>query len=314
VILRTLEPKLLAPARNPIVTVTGPRQAGKTTLCRAAFPEKPYVSLEAPDTREYAIHDPRGFLADHAAGAIIDEVQRAPDLLSYLQGEVDARPAGGRFVLIGSANLALLASVTQSLAGRTAVLHLLPLGGEDLRRAPTRPSGLWETLFTGGYPAILDRGLDPHDWFSSYVGTYVERDVRELLNVTDLLAFQTFLRLCAGRPAQLLDLSALAPDAGITHNTARAWPSVLEASFLAHRLPRWHANVTSRLVKTPKLHFYDSGVLCFLLGIRRAEQVREHPLRGAIFESWVVSEIVKARVHRGLPPALAFIAIGKGSR
>ena len=292
-IARTLGPRLLALARRfPAVTVTGPRQSGKTTLCRAAFPDKPYVSLEAPDVRRYAIEDPRGFLGDHRDGAILDEVQRAPEILAYLQPMLDERRGFGRFILTGSANLSLLQSVSQSLAGRTALLTLLPLGLEEIRRSSHLPDDFFAVLWRGGYPAIFDRGLDPGG---------------------DLLTFQGFLRLCAGRSAQLLNLSALGADAGVTHPTARAWLSVLETSFVAFRLPPFHANVTTRLVKTPKLHFYDSGLLCALLGIRSPDHLREHPLRGAVFETWVVSEVLKARVHRGLPPALSFFRDRKGA-
>jgi predicted AAA+ superfamily ATPase len=202
--------------------------------------------------------------------------------------------------------------VSQSLAGRTALLTLLPLSLDEVRRFPGAPVDLLTTLWTGGYPAILDRQVDAADWLSAYIGTYVERDVRQLLNVENLTTFQTFLRLAAGRSAQLLNLSALGADAGVTHGTARAWVSVLEASYVAFRLPAFHASVTTRLVKTPKLHLYDSGVLCHLLGIRFPAQVRDHPLRGAIFETWVVSEIVKARVHRGLPPGVSHFRDRKG--
>jgi predicted AAA+ superfamily ATPase len=310
---RTLRRKLIHLARRfPVVTVTGPRQSGKTTLCRMAFPSKAYVSLEAPDVRAYAHADPRGFLATYASGAILDEIQRAPDLLSYLQGEVDARPVAGRFILTGSANLALLHGVAQSLAGRTAVLTLLPLGHDEVVRFPDPPGDLLSVLWQGGYPAIFDQHPAPGDWLGSYVATYVERDVRQVLNVTDLLAFQNFLRLCAGRTAQLLNCSALAADAGITHNTARAWLSVLEASYIVFRLPALHLNIRKRLVKAPKLHFYDTGLLCYLLGINNAEQLRRHPLRGAVFETWVVSEILKARLHRGLPASLSFYRDRKG--
>ncbi len=312
-ISRNLEGRLRGLAKKfPTVTVTGPRQSGKTTLCRKVFPNKTYVSLEAPDQREYASRDPRGFLADLAKGAILDEVQRVPELLSYLQGEVDERAKPGRFILTGSANFALLHSVGQSLAGRTAVVNLFPLSLDETRRFPEPPADLEETLWKGGYPAIFDRDLPAQEWLGSYVATYVERDVRQLLNIGDLVAFQTFLKLCAGRSGQLLNLSALASDCGMTHGTARSWISVLETSYIAFRLPPFIANPNKRLVKTPKLYFHDTGLLCYLLGIRHPEQIRTHPLRGAIFETWVASEILKARAHRGLPPALLFFRDRKG--
>jgi predicted AAA+ superfamily ATPase len=312
-IRRVLEDKLRAlSARFPVVTVTGPRQSGKTTLCRATFSHLGYVSLEAPDVRAYALQDPRGFLASHRKGAILDEVQRAPDLLSYLQGEVDERPEPGRFVLTGSANFALLQSVSQSLAGRTALLHLLPLSLEEIRSFGPVPDDPWEVLWRGSYPAVFDRGLEPGDWYGSYVGTYLERDVRQILNVGDLLAFQSFLRLAAGRTAQMLNLSGLGSDCGVTHGTARSWISVLEASFVAHRLPPLHSNLGKRIVKTPKLHFYDTGLVCYLLGIRSADELRGHPLRGAIFETWVAAELLKAYHHRGTVPALFFFRDRKG--
>lgn len=312
---RTLQSTLLIRAGQfPAVTVTGPRQSGKTTMCRMTFPGKPYVSLEPPDIRSFATADARGFLTQYPAGAIIDEVQRVPDLLSYLQVELDAQPAPGRFILTGSANLALLQSVSQSLAGRTALLTLLPLSHDEALRFPGQADDLFTTIWRGGYPALFDRRLPPTEWLGAYAATYVERDVRQLLNVSDLLAFQTFLRLCAGRAAQLLNLSALGADAGITHNTARAWLSVLESSYIAFRLPPLHANLRKRLVKTPKLVFHDSGLLCYLLGIREPDQLRHHPLRGAIFETWVISEILKARLHRGLPASCWFYRDRKGEK
>jgi len=311
---RNIEARLRELAgKFPIVTITGPRQSGKTTLCRAVFPDKPYVSLEAPDIQEYARRDPRGFLAERSEGAVLDEVHRVPDLLSYLQPLVDERPDRGRFVLTGSANFALLQSLGQSLAGRTALLELLPLSLEEIRRFPAPPEDLLTLLWRGSYPALYDRGLEPGDWYPSYVATYLERDVRAILSVGDLLAFQTFLRLCAGRTSQLVNFSALAADAGVTHNTARSWLSVLEAGYVAWRLPPFHSNLSKRLVKTPKLHFIDSGLACYLLGIRSVDQLRDHPLRGAIFETWVASEILKSRVHRGLPPSLSFFRDRKGA-
>lgn len=294
------------------MTLTGPRQSGKTTLCRAAFPRHAYVSLEAPDAREYAAADPRGFLDDLRAGAVLDEIQRAPTLLSYLQEEVDARPRPGRFVLSGSANLALLAGISQSLAGRTAVLRLLPCGHDELKRFGNAPRDLWQTLWSGSFPAVFDRRVPAAEWFDAYIATYVERDVRQVLNVTDLGAFQTFLRLCAGRVGQLLNLSSLGADCGVTHNTAKAWVSLLEASFVAQRLQPWHASLGKRLIKAPKLYFLDCGLVCALLGIRSAAQLREHPLRGPIFENWVYLEILKSRLHRGLPADLFFFRSRQG--
>jgi predicted AAA+ superfamily ATPase len=310
---RRLGTRLRALARRfPVVTVTGPRQAGKTTLCRALFPRHRYASLEAPDTREYATEDPRGFLAELAQGAVIDEVQRAPALLSYLQEEVDARPRPGRFVLTGSANLGLLAGVSQTLAGRTGLATLLPFGHDELRGFAHAPRERDAILWSGAFPAVFDRRIPVSEWFSAYVATYVERDVRQILNVSDLQAFQSFVRLCAGRVGQLVNLASLGSDCGITHNTARSWLSVLEASYVALRVPPWHANLGKRLVKTPKLYFVDTGLLCALLGIRTASQVAEHPLRGAIFENWVVTEVLKARVHRGLPADLHFFRSRSG--
>lgn len=310
---RVLEKRLVQLAdKFPVVTVTGPRQSGKTTLCRAAFPDKAYTSLEAPDVQAYARSDPRGFLSDFPEGAVLDEIQRVPELLSYIQPLVDAHPLKSRFILTGSANFALLQSVGQSLAGRTALLNLLPLGLEEIRRFPDKPTDLLSLLWRGSYPAVYDRALNPGDWYPSYVATYLERDIRMLLNVGDIISFQTFLRLCAGRVGQLVNLSALGADAGVTHVTARSWLSVLEAGYVAWRLPPFYRNLGKRLVKTPKLHFLDSGLVCYLLGIRSPAQLREHPLRGAVFETWVASEILKARVHRGLQPGLCFYRDSKG--
>lgn len=284
----------------PVVSVTGPRQSGKTTLCRSAFPERQYVSLEPLDVREFALSDPRGFLATFPDGAIIDEVQRAPDLFGYLQADVDENPAPGRFILTGSQQLALTASVTQSLAGRTGLLELYPPSWPELQRFPSAPSDLFEVLWTGSYPRIFDRQIPPHQWLADYVATYVQRDVRQLLNVGDLRAFTNFLQLCAGSTAGETHLSRLGADAGISHNTAKAWLSVLEASYLIFRLPGWHPTFRKQVVKSAKLHFVDTGVASYLLGIREPDQLRTHPLRGALFESWVASELMKQRAHFGM--------------
>lgn len=302
---RTLEPHLRATAQYyPVVAVTGPRQSGKTTLCRAVFPERPYVSLEALDTRDFATEDPRGFLAQYPDGAILDEIQRAPGLLSYLQAEVDAHPAPGRFVLTGSQHFGLSDAIAQSLAGRCGLLTLLPPSWNELRAFANAPDDLWTLLSQGAYPRIYDRGIPAQQWLGDYLATYVQRDVRQVVNVGDLTAFTSFLRLCAGRSAQELNLSGLGGDAGISHNTVRSWLSVLETGYVLHRLPAWHVNLRKQLVKAPKLHFFDSGLLCHLLGVREAEQLRAHPLRGAVFESWVFSELFKMLVHHGEPPSL----------
>ena len=306
-IKRDLAEELTKAARQfPAITLTGPRQSGKTTLCRALFPSHPYATLEATDVRSFARDDPRGFLAQFAGGAIIDEVQRVPDLLSYLQGVIDEEPAPGRWILTGSQNLSLLESVSQSLAGRTAVHHLLPLSRSEVVRFDRYPATLEETLVAGTYPRVFDRGLEPVDWFRSYVATYLERDVRSINNVGNLTTFQRFVELCAGRTAQLVNYSSLANDCGISQPTARAWLSILETTFLVFRLPAFHSNLRKRLVKMPKLHFYDTGLACWLLGIRTPEQLRNHPLRGPIFETWVVSEITKHRLNRGESPRLSF--------
>ena len=306
-IQRDLAQELLAAANQaPAVTLTGPRQSGKTTLCRALFPNHAYRTLEAPDTRVFAREDPRAFLAELPEGAIIDEVQRVPDLLSYLQGIIDADPRPGRWILTGSQNLSLLASVSQSLAGRTQVLHLLPLTWSEIRRFDRHPRCLDEALFSGSYPRIFDRMLDPARWLRSYVATYIERDVRTISNVGDLAAFQRFVQLCAGRTGQLLNYSALAGDCGISQPTAKAWLSILETGFIAFRLPAFHANLRKRLVKMPKLYFHDTGLACWLLGIREPAHLRSHPLRGPIFETWAVSEIVKQRANRGEGRGLSF--------
>lgn len=312
-ISRTLRERLLAVAEvMPAVAVTGPRQSGKTTLCRGTFPDHEYVSLEPLDVREFASQDPRGFLRDRRAGAILDEVQRVPTLFSYLQEELDRDSSPGRFILTGSQHFGLLEAITQSLAGRIALLHLLPLSLEELKRFPKSPDDLWTTLWTGGYPRIHDRELEPNQWLADYLATYVQRDVGQVLRVADLDAFASFLRLAAGRTGLEENLSRLGSDVGVSHPTVRTWLSVLETSFVTFRLPRWHRNLRKRTVKASKMHLMDSGLACHLLGIRSPEQLQVHPLRGAIFESWIAAEILKARVHRGLPVDLFHLRENRG--
>ena len=299
-ILRTLESVLRdASKESPAVAVTGPRQSGKTTLSRTTFPQWAYVSLEPLDTREFARVDPRGFLRSFPGPAILDEVQRVPDLFPYLQEEIDNDPSPGRYVLTGSQHFGLSEAISQSLAGRVALLNLLPLSFEELLRFGARRD-LWRVVWEGGYPRIHDQKLAADLWLADYLATYVQRDVRQVLNVTDLDAFTAFVRLAAGRTGQELNLSTLGADAGVTHNTARSWISVLETSFLVFKLKAWVRNPRKRVVKAPKLHFTDTGLVCNLLGIRSPDQLATHPMRGAIFESWVASEILKARLHRRL--------------
>ncbi|MFC1672093.1 ATP-binding protein [Planctomycetota bacterium] len=289
----------------PALAITGPRQSGKTTLARAIFPDKPYVLLKDPDTRDLAESDPRGFLSKYKAGAILDEVQYCPNIISYLQGIIDETASPGRFILTGSQQYGLLSGITESLAGRIALVVLLPFSLSELYHDAEPPS-LDTVLFQGMYPPIHDRHLDPTRWYANYVDTYLERDVRNLLNVRDITTFRRFVRLCAGRTGQLLNLSELGSDAGISHNTAKAWISILEASYVLHLLPPHHRNFNKRMIKSPKLYFFDSGLAAYLLGIQETAQLDVHPQRGALFETAVVSELMKARLNKGLRSNLYF--------
>jgi predicted AAA+ superfamily ATPase len=290
----------------PVVTLTGPRQSGKTTLAKSVFKDKPYVSLENPDEREFALRDPKRFLQRFPSGAILDEVQRCPELLSWLQGWVDERGIMGDFVLTGSAQFDLLAGITQTLAGRVGRVELLPLSAPELLTAAKAPSDLNTTLFQGGYPALYVRDISPQDWFANYMATYLERDVRQLIAVRDLTQFQTFVKMCAARTGQLLNLSSLGADCGITSVTAKQWLSVLEASYIVTLLKPHHRNFGKRLVKAPKLYFCDVGLAAWLLGIRDVASLDTHAARGALFETHVISELMKQRLNAGQPLDLYF--------
>jgi hypothetical protein len=304
---RDAEKTLIRLAKSfPIVAITGPRQAGKTTLAKAVFKGKPYVSLENPDEREFAQNDPKRFLARFPNGAVLDEVQRCPSLLSWLQGVVDERGGMGDFVLTGSAQFDLIEGITQTLAGRVGRVELLPLSSRELKAANQLPNSLSQMLIQGGYPALYDRKITTQDWFSNYVATYVERDVRQLISVRNLSQFQTFLKMCASRTGQLINLTSLGADCGISAVTAKQWLSVLETSYIVTLLRPHHSNFGKRLVKTPKIYFLDSGLAAWLMGIRSAETIETHAARGALFESWVVSELYKKRLNAGLPIDLFF--------
>jgi predicted AAA+ superfamily ATPase len=300
----------------PVVTVLGPRQSGKTTLCQMAFPDKPYVNLEQPDVREFAQQDPKAFLAQFPDGAVLDEIQNVPSLLSWIQVLTDADPRKGRFVLTGSHQLQVSAQITQSLAGRTAVLELLPLSLSELAKANDlstgEPADVNGLMLQGGYPRIHAQDLPPEVMLSDYFATYVERDVRQLINLRHLREFGQCVRLLAGRTGQLLNQTSLGNEVGVSSNTITQWLSILEASFLVFSLAPWSVNIGKRLVKSPKIYFYDVGLACWLLGIKTVEQLQHHPLRGALFENLVVLEVLKSLRNQGLRDPLYFFRDSNG--
>ncbi|ACT94541.1 ATP-binding protein [Dyadobacter fermentans] len=281
------------------VAITGPRQSGKTTLAKSLFPDKTYLSLENPDVRRFALEDPRGFLSRYQSGAVFDEVQRAPELFSYLQEILDESPEPGRFILTGSNNFLLQQNISQTLAGRVAILNLLPFSTEELFAELGNVPDENELIFNGLYPPIYEPGIPPADWFPNYLRTYIDRDVRQIKNITDLIVFERFVRLLAGRNGQELNLTSLAVDTGVDTKTVQSWIGILESSFIIYLLRPHYKNFNKTLVKRPKVYFYDTGLVCSLLGISNAGQVALHPLRGALFESLVVTELVKQRTNAG---------------
>lgn len=295
----------------PIVTVTGPRQSGKTTLCRATFPDLGYANLEAPDQRDFAEADPRSFLSQFRDGAVLDEIQHVPHLLSYLQVIADERGENGLFVLTGSEQFRLSDAIGQSLAGRTALLRLLPFSMAERRRAGAGQA-VDDILYSGFYPRIFDQDLEPREALGDYFENYVEREVRRLGGVRHLSTFRRFVRLCAGRVGQLINLTSLGSDVGVSRKTVREWLSVLERSYVIFQLEPYYANVGRRLIKSPKLYFYDVGLASYLVGIQFAEQLVTHPLRGALFENAVVVEALKFRFNRGFRSNLSFFRDARG--
>jgi predicted AAA+ superfamily ATPase len=290
----------------PVLTLTGPRQSGKSTLLRGILPDWAYINLEEPHNMQFAIDDPKGFISSYGDKVIIDEIQRAPKLISYIQSEVDRDRRPGRFAITGSHNLLLLEQVSQSLAGRTAVRHLLPFSNSELNSAGIAPGTVEDAIFRGGYPLVHAHLEAGNAWLDSYIQTYVERDVRMIRNVSDLGTFRRFIKLCAGRSSQLLDLSGIGGDTGISHNTVRQWIGILEAGFIAFRLEPYFENFSKRIIKSPKLYFYDTGVLCRLLDIRNAVELASHPFRGAVFENWCVVEAMKVFTNCGERPEIYF--------
>lgn len=289
----------------PVITLTGPRQSGKTTLLKSIYTNIPYVSLEDIDVRNTAINDPRGFLKNFPKGAVLDEVQRAPELFSYIQGIIDANKEI-HFVLSGSQNFLLLESISQTLAGRAAILRLLPFSISELQNDKLVPDTYEQLIFTGMYPGIYDRAIDPEFFYPSYISTYIERDVRQIKNIENLNSFTNFLRLCAGRAGQIINLNSIATDAGISPNTAKSWLSILEASYIIYFLQPYYNNYNKRIIKSPKLYFYDTGLACSLLGINSTNQVKTYHSKGALFENLIITDLIKSRLHNGVDPRLYF--------
>jgi uncharacterized protein len=297
--------------KYPVLTMTGPRQSGKTTLCRSVFKDLPYANLETPDVREFALEDPRGFLGQFPEGAVLDEIQRAPDLVSYIQTRVDEKARNSQFVITGSQQLEISQTISQSLAGRTGLVRVLPFSlGEALQLSEF--GSIEALLYTGFYPRIHDQKIAPTQALADYFETYVERDLRQLSELRNLSTFQRFVRLCAGRVGQLLNTQSLGNDAGVSHTTAREWLSLLEASYIVFLLYPYHGNLSKRLIKSPKLYFYDVGLASYLLGVEQASQLTTHPLRGNLFENSVIMEALKHRYNAGRSNNLNFYRDSSG--
>ena len=300
-------------AEYPAVTILGPRQSGKTTLAKMTFSKRPYISLEDPDIRRQAIADPRGLLDGLQEGAVLDEIQRVPQLLSYLQGVIDANRKPGRFVLTGSHQPMVHEAISQSLAGRTAVLELMPFTVKEVRRYKRHPKGPFEWIHYGFYPGLHENKLKPARFFRSYMATYIERDLRAMIQLKDLSRFETFLHLLAGRVGQLVNYASLAGDVGVSATTIKNWISILKASYIVFELLPWHANIRKRLVKSPKLYFVDVALAAWLVGLETPAQIERDPLRGALYENLLIMEVVKNLLNQGKAPQLFFFRDSKGN-
>ena len=313
IIKRDITSKVLSATRKmPVLFITGPRQSGKTTLVRSIFKSHKYVSLENPDTRDFAISDPRGFLKTHGSRVIIDEAQQVPALFSYIQTEVDEKKTKCSYILTGSQNFMLHSKISQSLAGRAMIFSLLPFSYNELKNTVNGNKTPPEYIFKGFYPRLYDTKISPEDWYKSYIQTYIERDVRQILNVGDLNSFRVFLKVCAGRSGQVLNLSSIAGDIGVSYQTVKKWLSVLEQSYIVHLLQPYHVNLNKRLLKSPKLYFYDTGLLCSLLMLNSAEDYEMHYMKGSIFETFIISELLKNNLNRGLNYGFYFLRDSNG--
>ncbi|MBU4589602.1 MAG: ATP-binding protein [Candidatus Omnitrophica bacterium] len=305
-IRRILHQKCVEFSRQyPVVTITGPRQSGKTTLAKACFPQKPYVNLEEPDKRKLAIEDPRGFLENLPTGAVLDEIQRAPQLSSYIQSIVDSSSQKGMFIFTGSQQFEITQSISQSLAGRTALIKLLPFNLKELGSKKQYKS-LDDLLIKGFYPRVYKENLKPHNFYMNYFEAYVQRDLRQLSQIENLHVFEKFVRILATRTGQLLNYNSLANDVGVSQPTIRKWISLLEASYIIFLLPPFFRNIGKRLIKTPKIYFYDVGLAAYLLEIENAKQLKSHPLRGNLFENLIITEFLKARFNQAKTSNLYF--------
>ncbi len=303
IIQRHIVKKLLALSKKfKVVSVMGPRQSGKTTLVQQTFPNYAYASLEDSDVRHNAEKDPRGFLESLGNGAILDEAQRVPHLFSYIQTHVDKLKKPGQFIITGSSNYLMHQEISQSLAGRVAVMRLLPLSMSELQDSKFASQKLNRLLFRGFYPPVYETNIHPSDWYGSYIQTYIERDVRQIQNIGNLSNFQRFLRLCAGRIGQLVNYSSLGNDCGVSHHTIKSWMSILESSFIIHNLQPYFVNFNKRITKTPKLYFYDTGLAAFLLGIKSEKQLNEHYVTGHLMENFVINELMKNAYNKGELP------------